>query len=138
LTSSDADDLSFFDIIMAPKTTGSLDLYAEIQTIANHGVTDEQKNFLYVLFPFFSNKPDEPDFDDMIGHMEKMIEGEGAFMLAVADKDAALASYFRHPLSILRMQRLGDEPMQAMIVQNGAILILEVVTNEEDLFTPAG
>ena len=34
LTSSDADDLSFFDIVMAPKTTDSLGLYAEIQTIA--------------------------------------------------------------------------------------------------------
>ena len=58
-------------------------------------------------------------------------------MVAVTDDDAALASYYRHPLSILRMQRLGDEPMQAMLVQNGSILILEVVTSEEDLFVPA-
>ena len=145
LTSADADDLSFFDIIMAPKTTDSLDLYAEIQTIAHHGVTDEQKNFLYVLFPFFSNKPDDEDFDAVIGHMEKMIEQtgqgrcvEGAFMVAATDNDAALASYYRQPLSILRMQRLGDEPMQAMLVQNGAILILEVVTSEGDLYVPEG
>ena len=77
LTSNDADNLSFMDIIMAPKTTDSLDLYAEIQTIAGHGVSDEQKNFLYRVFPFFSNEPDGEDFDCMIGHMEKMIEQTG-------------------------------------------------------------
>lgn len=140
LMSYDADDLSFLDIIMSVDTPDPLDLYAEIKTIGHHGVTDEQKNFLYKIFPFFSNEDPDYDFDSLVGRLEKMIERTGkekqvagAFMVASNDDAAALATYYRKPFSILRMQRLGDEEMQAMLVQNQCILILEVVLSIDDL-----
>ncbi len=141
LAEKDADDLSFLDIIMAPDCSDALDLYAEIKTIANHGVTDEQKNFLYKIFPFFSNSNADQDFDCLIGRLEKMIERTGrekkiagAKMVVLDDyENDALAVYHRKPLSILRMQRVGDERMEAMLVQNQCILILEIRTSNEEL-----
>ena len=135
LMENDADDLSFLDIIYSVDSPDPLELYAEIKSIAHHGVTDQQKNFLYEIFPFFSNEPMEDDFDDIIAHIEKMIEKTGktkniagASMIAFNDhEDSAIASYYRYPFSILRMQKLGNEKMQAMLVQNQCILILEIV-----------
>lgn len=138
LTKKDADDLSFLDIIMAPEEEDMLSLYAEIKTIAGHGLTDAQKNFLYRIYPYFSNSDPERDFDIEIGRLEKFIistleddnEKVAGFSRRLQDKygDGVL-SYYRFPFSILRIQKIGKEKMECMLVQNQCILIFEIVTS---------
>ncbi len=68
---------------------------------------------------------DSPDPLELYAEIESIA---GASMVAFNDhEDSAIASYYRYPFSILRMQKLGNEKMQAMLVQNQCILILEIV-----------
>ena len=138
LAEKDADDLSFLDIIMAPEEENTLSLYAEIKTVAGHGITDAQKNFLYRMYPYFSNSDPEHDFDMYIGRLEKFITstleddtGEvAAFSRRLKDNYGdGVISYYRFPFSILRIQKVGEEKMECMLVQNQCILIFEIVTS---------
>ena len=140
LMKDDADNLSFFDIIISAKHVDPAYLYADIKKIAGHGVTNEQKNILYAIFPFFSNGDSYGDFDDMISAIETAIEHTGdknvfsAQIIAYNGRNAAAyTTYYRRPFRILKMQRIGEEELQAILVQNGAVLILEVVDSEDKL-----
>ncbi|MBP5398941.1 MAG: hypothetical protein J6Y53_00800 [Alphaproteobacteria bacterium] len=136
LMRNDADDLSFMDIIMEPEEEDALSLYAEIKAIAGHGLTNEQKNLLYRKYPYFSNSDPEKDFDMAVGRLEKFIistledekEKVSGFTMRFNDQyGEGVLSYFRFPFSILRIQKIGREKMECMLVQNQCILVFEIV-----------
>ncbi len=49
LTRYDADDLHFMDILNAVRDENGDQVYSLLQKVANHGVTSEQKTFLYEI-----------------------------------------------------------------------------------------
>ncbi|MBO7556159.1 MAG: hypothetical protein J6T72_02035 [Alphaproteobacteria bacterium] len=150
LMKSEADDLTFLDIIMAASQKASpFDIYAEIKSVVGHGVTQEQKKFLYKFFPFFSATDPDDDYEAMIDVLEtaiskteravakglKFVDGTS---MCICDENGlvAVATYHREPFSILRVQAVASDEMQAILVQNGKILILEVVNSEEKFSNP--
>ncbi|MBO7556158.1 MAG: hypothetical protein J6T72_02030 [Alphaproteobacteria bacterium] len=140
LMTRDIDRLSFVDIILAGDPSDPLDLYAEIKSITDHGLNNEQKDFLYKLFPFFSGPDPDFDFDNIIGQWECSIERDGKAKTSPGGRTimdngtyVAYATYYRHPLSILRVQRLGDDVLQAILAKSSSILVLEVVDSVDKL-----
>ena len=142
LMENDADDLSFLDIIMEPEEEDALSLYAEIKAIAGHGLTNEQKNLLYKNYPYFSNSDPERDFDMVIGRLERFVvnvlenpkEKIAGFSMRFNDYYGdGILFYYREPFSILRIQKVGKEEFQALLVQNQCALIFEVVTSKKEL-----
>lgn len=137
LTAKDADDLHFIDILTAPKRQETEKVYALLKKVANHGVTLEQKHFLYdYAHVFFANESGS-DFDD---HFELMKETpQLAPLIAKGHNCAALFKhgafrgaclYHWQPIGIIEFIREVPDDVdlaEALLVQNGCAMIVRTV-----------
>ena len=137
LTRYDADDLHFMDILNAVRDENGDQVYSLLQKVANHGVTSEQKTFLYEYAQVFFSDNAGNDFEDYIEEMKNQL-----YSLPNMNKDASFALKFTHgkyggalhyhqkPFWILEFFKEVDvesKPIEALLVQNGSALIIRTV-----------
>ena len=147
LTKKDADELSFRDIMVTvyEKRPGIDDviLYPLIKRTVGHGVTAVQKKFLYEYTKILFCDEAGADFDDCVDDVRASMNGfsEGvpwaARTMIMSDKFGSFAlSIFMYPMCFIEYLRKvpeTDNLIEAILVQNGGIMLVRTVHDYEKL-----
>ncbi len=132
-----ADDLTFEDLLDAVNKQDGEQVYQELYKIVKHGVSAEQKTFLYQYSNIMFEDDAEYDFGSFIDRMchqyghqprlgsiivrtgnEENPEYDGYYVIDVKSTLDVVEYYFE----------TKDLPFEAMLLQNGQILIINAVS----------
>lgn len=128
----DADELSFGDLLDAVWDRNREQVYAALHEIVNHGVTSQQKKFLYEYSAVLYQDDGMQDFDNMLPEVSTNFDKVGIDHVFVAVSRSAAADdvygcyfYSARPVPRLEYFFYGDgTPLEAILVQNGFILVI--------------
>ncbi len=147
LREKDADDLHFCDIMVAiyEKRPGVDDtmVYPVLKRTVGHGVTDAQKNFLYKYTRIaLKNEPGEDLEDYIMSLRDNFVDSPESRCLACmkigVHDDAGMytLSIFQYPMLFVEFSRMvpkTDAPTEAILVQNGGVMIIRTVHDEKEM-----
>lgn len=132
-----ADDVRFADLLKAVKNQDSELVYQELYKIVKHGVSAEQKTFLYQYSKIMFEDDAEYDFGSLIDNMRdrfKDAHGSGTVVIHTKiEQDPDYRGYYcldmTSDLDKVEFYFKAEElPFEAMLVQNGQILIINAVS----------
>lgn len=136
LQTSDADNLSFADILKAPVGKHD-DIYAVLQKVAKHGVTFQQKETLYKAIGDIFADSAYGDFDELIEIIEKQHNelSQNATIAVVAQSkktEDSFAAYYHNGDGLHFLEcivQIDAIPFEALFVQNGNVMVLQNVSS---------
>ena len=147
LQKEDADNLHFCDIMYAvydrrPNVDATM-LYPLLKRTAGHGVSNEQKNFLYKYVSFFAKNEAGADFEEFCHTVQEGFDAvsnsgilAGMKMGLYDEAGPFIISIYQYPMVFIEFFRLvpeTDNKIEAMLVQNGAVLIIRTVHDEMEM-----
>lgn len=142
LSQKDADDLSFVDILKAPCDADKDMVYSELKKIVNHGLSFENKQFLYQVTGTILRDTALADFDALIEDIYIPLVGSDFWQKAwgipalFEDVHKTRAFYFyKEPFWMAEyFVALTYAPVcEAILVQNGYVLSVKIVHSLQDV-----
>ncbi|MBR1649253.1 MAG: hypothetical protein IJ689_06635 [Alphaproteobacteria bacterium] len=138
LRAHDADDLHYDDILGSVENQNGDEVYAVLKKVVKHGVTTKQKEFLYryIGTGFFRDEASH-DFDDYLAALQAEIPSAYAATLKfIKNRIEVLHHYRSEPFWWVVVVREIPEtklPIEAILVQNGFVMIVRTVKSWSDL-----
>ncbi len=134
-----ADDLTFVDLLDMVNDRDGEVVYRELHKIVKHGVTPEQKTFLYGAYSriMFEDDP-YADFETLIercrGNLASMPNLSGVVIKTQDDEDPSFAGFYvvgvKSSLDVVEYYfETAGLPIEAILLQNGQIMVMSAVSS---------
>lgn len=136
-----ADDISFQDILMAPKNAYRKDVYPVLKAAVKHGISPKLKEMLYQYRGMMFEDCAGKDFDDYLDEVGEQMQGMGdnvvvVDFLSVNDISAARCYYcfpFRFMEYCVEVPDGSLPETETILVQNGYAMIVRLVHSLDDI-----
>ncbi len=142
LSQKDADDLSFVDILKAPCDADKDMVYSELKKVVNHGLSAEDKEFLYQITETCLDDTATGDFDALIEDvflpLADSIHWQRALVIPARfedERETGAFYFYKEPFWMAEyFVALPDaSECEAILVQNGYVLSVKVVHSLRDV-----
>ena len=142
LSKKDADDLSFVDILKAPCDADKDMVYSELKKVVNHGLSAEDKEFLYQITETCLMDTATGDFDALIEDILLPLADSVYWQRALGiparfedERETSAFYFFKEPFWMA--EYFAALPYacrcEAILVQNGYVLSVKIVPSLQDI-----